>query len=94
MRPAWQPIETAPTDGTQVLLCCAVNADGQPIHAEAWGLFVQVAAWWAEENDGEGAWIVYCSIPAEPELHFAPTHWALLPEPPQSAAKPGERSEP
>ena len=70
----WQPIETAPKDGREILLCRATNADGKPI-TDAWGLFVQVAAWW----DGDEAWIVYCSLPGEPRLHFEPTHWAELP---------------
>ena len=79
----WQLIETAPKDGTTILLCQAVNADGKPIRAESWGLFVQVAAWWA----GENAWIVYCSLIKEPELHFEPTHWMPLPAPPVLAGR-------
>lgn len=74
----WQPIETAPKDGTEVLLCRALNADQQPIVGEGWGVFVQVAAWW----EGDNAWIVYCSMVREPRLHFAPTHWMPLPRNP------------
>lgn len=75
----WQPIETAPKDGTQVLLCQATDAGGNPI--EPLGIFCQVAAWWQEEEDPNepGEWIVYCSIPAEPKLFFDPTHWMPLP---------------
>ena len=79
----WQPIETAPKDGTSVLLCQAFDADGKPIRDKAWGLFVQVAAWWDEQE-----WIVYCSTPSEPSLHFDPTHWQPLPAPPQTEGKP------
>lgn len=77
MENSWQSIETAPRDGTQVLLCRAVDVDGKPIRDEAWGIFIQVAAWW--EGDG---WIVYCSQIQEPRLHFEPTHWMPLPDPP------------
>ena len=78
----WQPIETAPKDGTKVLLCQAFNVDGGPIGKSAWGIFVQVAAWWGAENGGSGAWIVYCSMVRDPDLHFKPTHWMPLPPSP------------
>lgn len=71
----WQTIDTAPRDGTQILLCQAYDIEGTPIDALAWGLFVQVAAWWGEEDE----WIVYCSMPCDPALHFEPTHWMPLP---------------
>lgn len=69
----WQPIDTAPKDGTSVLVCQAVDADSQPITDDAWGLFVQRAAWWG------GEWIVYCSLPDEPSVHFEPSHWMAVP---------------
>ena len=74
----WQPIETAPKDGTRVLLCRATDADGKPILDKAWEIFIQVAAWWEGDDD----WIVYCSLVAEPRLHFEPTHWSPLPSNP------------
>ena len=81
----WQPIETAPKDGTAVLLCWARSADGAPIDwrqdPETAGVFVQVASWWA----GDGEWIVYCSMVRDPSLHFEPTHWMPLPPPPEQA---------
>lgn len=80
----WLPIDSAPKDGTRILLCQAIDADG---HAIVWGdddqesgqCFVQVAAWWGDED----GWVVYCSLPSEPRLHFEPTHWMPLPNPPK-----------
>lgn len=83
---AWQPIATAPKDGTSVILCRATDADGRPIdwHLDpGTNVFVQVAAWWG----GEG-WVVYCSMVREPVLHFDPTHWMPIPEPPETKPEP------
>jgi hypothetical protein len=74
---SWQPIETAPKDGAEILLCKATDADGKPM-GKAFGLFVQRAAWCGDEG-----WVVYCSLPSEPHLFFEPTHWMPLPEPPK-----------
>jgi hypothetical protein len=82
----WQPVATAPKDGTEILLCQAIGANG-PIVGDTFGIFIQVAAWWAAENTGEGDWIVYCSLPLDPSLHFIPTHWMPLPAPPADAAE-------
>lgn len=72
----WQPIETAPKDGTNILVCQAIDADGNRIK-ENFGLFVTRAAWWAEEGY-HGEWICYCSMPSEPVVFFEPTHWAEI----------------
>lgn len=78
----WRTIDSVPKDGTSVLLCKAIGADGQPLDwrddLHTAQVFVQVAAWWS----GDDAWIVYCSQIAEPHLHFEPTHWMPLPLPP------------
>jgi hypothetical protein len=78
----WQPIETAPKDGRALILCWAIDADGRRINwneeMQSSGVFVQVASWWP----GTG-WVVYCSLIEEPLLHFDPTHWMPLPEPPR-----------
>jgi len=83
--PTWRPIETAPKDGTSILLAWAINANGQPIRwdedLQTAQVHVQVAAWWEGEND----WIVYCSMVRDPALHFKPTHWMPLPEPPKES---------
>ncbi len=78
--PAWMPIETAPTDGTHILVCRATDADGNPI-GDSFGLFVQRAAWW----EGEG-WICYCSTVHEPIVFFDPTHWMPIPPAPGGAS--------
>lgn len=75
----WQPIETAPKDGTCILICKATDADGEPIVGETFGLFVHRAAWW----DFDNAWIVYNSVFQELPAFFEPTHWMPLPEPPK-----------
>lgn len=79
----WQPISTAPLDGTPVLLCRGINADGgvvdwvsNPILGT---VFVQVATWDAEED----VWFVYCDTSVDLYLHFEPTHWQALPKPPK-----------
>jgi hypothetical protein len=74
----WQPIETAPKDGTEILLCRAVDADGHSITGKSFGVFCQVAAWWGTER-----WVVYCSLIHDPSLHFEPTHWMPLPKAPE-----------
>jgi hypothetical protein len=77
----WRPIETAPRDGTCVLLCWARNANGKSIDwtkdTKTAGVFVQAASWW--QGDG---WVVYCNLVRDPSLHFDPTHWQPLPPPP------------
>lgn len=75
---AWEPMDTAPRDGTEIVLCRAISADGTPITGSSFGVFCQVAAWWGEEE-----WIVYCSQVQEPRLHFEPTHWRPLPTAPK-----------
>ena len=82
----WQDISTVPRDGRYVLLCRALDADNKPITGHAWGIFVQVAAWWKDEGD-DGEWIVYCSLISEPRLHFDPTHWADLPTNPLTGTR-------
>ncbi len=87
LRGEWQPIETAPKDGTKILICQASDADGKPITGDDFGLFVQRAAWWGEEE----GWIVYCSLIQEPTLFFEPTHWMPIPEPPSNQHHPDPR---
>lgn len=85
----WQPIETAPKDGTSVLLCWAIDADGNTIdwreNLKTAQVFVQVASWWSEVS----GWVVYTDQVYEPQLHFTPTHWMPLPAPPSAAQQKG-----
>lgn len=76
----WKPIESAPRDGTWVLICQSHGTDSR----DDFGSFVHRAAWWASENDGSGAWIVYNAQPLDPECFFEPTHWMQIPEPPDA----------
>lgn len=80
----WQPIETAPMDGTSILVHNN-NAPGCPggVADECWAGNTDVAAWWADEKGGNGEWICYMSAVLDPTLHFDPTHWMPLPSPPK-----------
>lgn len=67
----WQPIETAPRDGTRVLVWV-------PKYAEHF-----VAALMTCPDDGDQQWIV--ARFHEPKISViapSPTHWMPLPEPP------------
>lgn len=76
--PMWKPIDTAPKDGTQILICMAFDADIRPIQRDIFGLFVHRAAWWGDDV----GWNVYNSQPCEQPAFFEPTHWMPIPEPP------------
>ena len=73
----WQPIETAPRDGTRVLLWFPFTLTVE-VPGIAWiGLWAQRET---DEADGNVCWI-------EPEHRDEclgePTHWMPLPEPPK-----------
>lgn len=65
----WQPIETAPKDGTKVLLLqkCADNVN---YYAEA--------GWFRARRAGYDGWAYYSD-----EIDITPTHWMKLPDPPE-----------
>lgn len=85
----WQPIETAPKDGTSVLIHNAI-APGLPggVSQECWAGNTCVAAWWA--SSGNGKWICYMDAVEDPQAHFEPTHWMPLPSPPLSRKEASE----
>jgi len=66
----WQPIETAPRDGTQIV---AVDCDGQRMVAEYSVLSDGTSVW--EIGHSSDGYILHCGAPL--------THWMPLPEPPK-----------
>jgi hypothetical protein len=80
----WQSIETAPKDGTCILVHNNI-ARGLPSGKadKCWAGNTDVAAWWTNENGGNGEWICYMDAVLDPKLHFDPTHWMPLPEAPK-----------
>lgn len=66
----WQPIETAPKDGTRVLV--AEEDDNESIG---------VAYWFCGSEDQDAGW--YSSACVDDVTMFYPTHWIPLPQPPQ-----------
>jgi hypothetical protein len=88
----WQPIETAPRDGTEVLVfvdCATVR--------------IIRLAWWddgslwdhhgAESPEADRGWWSYDTSVTQTKLEgaTAPTHWMPAPEPPPEPAQEGER---
>jgi hypothetical protein len=80
----WQPIETAPKDGTRIWIFTPGYTQENGYRHEPFML----TAWW-DENEGEdGALVAPLSDGFEVAVtyHFAsPTHWMPLPPPPVSA---------
>lgn len=75
----WQPIETAPKDGTQILLYCNYYSSSN----------IEIGSFRNDDNDKEGeekGWFdnsyddFSCGYASTP---LAPTHWMPLPDPPQ-----------
>lgn len=77
----WQPIETAPKDGTYILVWS---------EREGWrGNPRMVCATW--EPSGTGAWAIYGAGPTRHSEQWLdrgiiPTHWMPLPEPPKEGS--------
>jgi len=72
----WQPIETAPRDGTDVLLWIVhPNAEwsDDPVGD---GYVCHAVARWINHNGGGWTWHGMCGTP---------THWRSLPSPPDPA---------
>jgi hypothetical protein len=78
----WQSIDTAPKDERSMLVHNNA-APGLPTgRAEkCWGANTAVAAWWDDEGE-DGRWVCYMDAISDPLLHFTPTHWMPLPDPP------------
>lgn len=73
----WLPIDTAPKDGTAVLVTFWPHHGPDKSTSTC-----AVAAWWKNDNGVGGDWVIYCSLIQEPRLYFTPTHWMPLPPPP------------
>lgn len=70
----WQPIETAPRDGTAVLL----------YEPDCWMHPVWVAQWERGGTYYREGWRCFVAADGEEVLHpEKPTHWMPLPEPPE-----------
>lgn len=81
---AWQPIETAPRDGTAILVMQDIWPGTPSGRAEECnGHNTYVAMWW-ESSGRQGAWFCYMDKIAEPCCPIDPTHWMALPAPPSS----------
>jgi hypothetical protein len=65
----WQPIETAPTDGTWMLLYWPMTRTS-----------VVVSGQYYRANDGDEFWYSLPRVDSDKE----PTHWMPLPAPPQT----------
>lgn len=70
----WQPIESAPKDGTPVLV--VENIDGRQVVGEAYCCPDDESFYWAQESPHDYP---------EPDKIF-PTHWMPLPSPPVRAS--------
>lgn len=83
LEPKWQPIETAPKDGTHIL---ARNDDygARETYWEFYAEGSQAFRWFKEGKGPSGAWSW-----SEPKNNWAfswkPTHWMPLPEQPTTA---------
>ena len=67
----WQPIETAPKDGTGVLL---------------WNGYRRCYGWFSSYADGSSGWHlrpIFVNEPFEPAAFIPDTHWQPLPAPPR-----------
>ncbi len=76
----WQPIETAPKDGTNILVY------DPPSEYYSGGIFI--VFWDREYKRSSKTWCVICSEDGETGSWATishPTHWMPLPEPPNSA---------
>jgi hypothetical protein len=83
----WMPIETAPKDGTAVLVMRDIWPGTKSGRAEECnGHNTYIAAWWSGEGPN-GAWVCYMDAVCDPICPIEPTHWQPLPQPPIAAGE-------
>lgn len=68
----WQPIETAPKDGTDILVCVTHNLPDDEWETIQW-------VDWRRGDD-----VVWPRYWERIDIPFPPTHWMPLPEPPDA----------
>lgn len=81
----WQSIETAPKDGTTILI-----GGHQLLHAHGFGICTArwQTKWEAENGDGIAWWKVEDGKFGPYDLRGpSPTHWMPLPDPPSGATR-------
>ena len=83
--PEWQPIETAPKDGTLVIAAWDAETDPSPEVERIW---IVTAAYWMEGFDGsvEEPAYPHAWMQADECIPVEPTHWMPLPEPPTDSS--------
>lgn len=73
----WQPIDSAPKDGTRILV---FEGAGSPVCGK-----VYVGFWYEGDEQASLPYSDKCwSDTADPSYERSPTHWMPLPEPPGS----------
>jgi len=72
-RPLWQPIETAPKDGTEILVYGIATGEFGGVHEEpeTWKVSWLFTNWSLCGGEGYAVWV------------DSPTHWMPLPEAPR-----------
>tara|TARA_Y100000310_G_C20458102_1_gene704018 strand:- start:281 stop:538 length:258 start_codon:yes stop_codon:yes gene_type:complete len=80
----WQPIKTAPKDGTAVLIHRNIWPGTKSGFSESCkGHNTYVAEWWGDPpNNLEGCWMCFMDTIEDPDCPIKPTHWMPLPDPP------------
>jgi hypothetical protein len=77
--PEWQPINSAPKDGTEILLFCSQRKICYGHCEEA--KFTEVGTY-VSYSDGSGSWEGVDTSGGEYGNTLVPTHWMPLPPPP------------
>lgn len=82
MTDKWQPIETAPRDGTQIVLAKYDWAHGLGAMFPRIDDELMYGLWWLTVGYWSDKWLNW-NDGIEPSGLASPTHWMALPPPPQ-----------